>query len=150
MLFVFTFFPSDLTSVWQPTRLPRPWDSPGKNTGVGCHFLLQCMKVKHESKVAQSCPTLSDPMDHSLPGSSVHGIFQAGVLEWDAIALSEIFNTQLGLSLLLVLTQSLWHPTESKCSKNSVEWILTVLTVSISPFPPFTLGHPPFPWHQFS
>ena len=59
------------------TRHPRPWDSPGKNTGVGCHFLLQCMKVKSESDVAQSCPTLSDPMDCSLPGSSVHGIFQA-------------------------------------------------------------------------
>ena len=59
----------------QPTRLPCPWDSPGKNTGVGCHFLLQCMKVKSESEVAQSCPTLSDPMDCSLPGSSVHGIF---------------------------------------------------------------------------
>ena len=57
----------------QPTRLPRPWDSPGKNTGVGCHFLLQCMKVKSESEVAQSCPTLFDPMDCSLPGSSVHG-----------------------------------------------------------------------------
>ena len=69
----------------QPTRLSRPWDSPGKNTGVGCHFLLQCMKVKSESEVAQSCPTLSDPMDCSLPGSSVHGIFQARVLEWDAI-----------------------------------------------------------------
>ena len=67
---------------WQPTRLPRPWDSPGKNTGVGCHFLLQCMKVKSESEVAQSCPTLSDLMDCSLPGSSIHGIFQAGVLEW--------------------------------------------------------------------
>ena len=66
---------------WQPTRLRRPWDSPGKNTGVGCHFLLQRMKVKSESKVAQSCPTLSDPMDCSLPGSSVHGIFQARVLE---------------------------------------------------------------------
>ena len=65
----------------QPTRLPRPWDSPGKNTGVGCHFLLQCMKVKIESEVTQSCPTLSDPMDCSLPGSSVHGIFQARVLE---------------------------------------------------------------------
>ena len=63
-----------------------PWDSPGKNTGVGCHFLLQCMKVKSESDVAQSCPTLSDPMDCSLPGSSVHGIFQARVLEWGAIA----------------------------------------------------------------
>ena len=59
----------------QPPRLPRPWDSPGKNTGVGCHFLLQCVKVKSESEVAQSCPTLSDPMDCSLPGSSIHGIF---------------------------------------------------------------------------
>ena len=72
----------------QPTRLPRPWDSPGKNTGVGCHCLLQCMKVKSESEVAQSCPTLSDPMDCSLPGSSAHGIFQARVLEWGAIAFS--------------------------------------------------------------
>ena len=73
---------------WQPTRLPHPWDSPGKNTGVGCHFLLQCMKVKSESEVSQSCPTLSDPMDCSLPGSSIHGIFQARVLEWGAIAFS--------------------------------------------------------------
>ena len=72
----------------QPTRLPRPWDSPGKNTGVGCHFLLQCMKVKSESKVTQSCPTLFDPMDRSLPGSSIHGIFPARVLEWVAIAFS--------------------------------------------------------------
>jgi len=72
----------------QPTRLPRPWDSPGKNTGAGCHFLLQCMKVKSESKVAQSCPTLSDLMDCSLPGSSVHGVCQARVLEWVAIAFS--------------------------------------------------------------
>ena len=72
----------------QPTRLPHPWDSPGKNTGVGCHFLLQCMTVKSESEVAQSCPTLSDPMDCSLPGSSAHGIFQARVLEWGAIAFS--------------------------------------------------------------
>ena len=70
---------------WQLTRLPRPWDSPGKNTGVGCHFLLQCMKVKSESEVAQSYPTLSDPMDCSPPGSSFHGIFQARVLEWDAV-----------------------------------------------------------------
>ena len=74
----------------QPTRLPGPWDSPGKNTGVGCHFLLQCMKVKSESEVAQSCLTLRDPMDCSLPGSSVHGIFQARVLEWGAIAFSEL------------------------------------------------------------
>ena len=71
---------------WQPTGLPHPWDSPGKNTGVGCHFLLQC--VKSESEVAQSCPTLSDPMDCSPPGSSIHGIFQARVLEWGAIAFS--------------------------------------------------------------
>ena len=66
----------------------RPWDSPGKNTGVGCHFLLQCVKVKCESEVTQSCPTLCDPMDCILPGSSVHGIFQARVLEWVAIAFS--------------------------------------------------------------
>ena len=72
----------------QPNRLPRLWDSPGKNTGVGGHFLLQCMKVRSESEVAQSCPTLSDPVDCSLPGSSIHGIFQARVLEWGAIAFS--------------------------------------------------------------
>ena len=72
----------------QPTRLPRPWDSPGKNTGVDCHFRLQCMKLKSESEVAQSCPTLSDPMDCRLPGSSIHGIFQARVLEWGVIAFS--------------------------------------------------------------
>ena len=73
---------------WQPTRLPRPWDSPGKNTGVGCHFLLQCIKVKSESEDTQPCPTLSDPMDCRPPGSSVHGIFQAKILEWGAIAFS--------------------------------------------------------------
>ena len=72
----------------QPTRLPRPWDSPGKNTGVGCHFLLQCRKVKSESEVTQSSPTPRDPMDCSAPGSSAHGIFQARVLEWGAIAFS--------------------------------------------------------------
>ena len=77
----------------QPTKLPSPWDSPGKNTGVGCHFLLQCMKVKSESEVAQPCPTLSDPMDCSPPGSSVRGIFQARVLEWGAIAFSEMGAT---------------------------------------------------------
>ena len=77
----------------QPTRLPRPWDSPGKNTGVGCRFLLQCMKVKSKSEVAQSCRTPSDPMDCSLPGSSLHGIFQARVLEWGAIAFSAQFSS---------------------------------------------------------
>ena len=72
----------------QPTRLPCPWDSPGKNTGVGCRFLLQCMKVKSESEVTQSCPTLRDPMDCSLPSATIHGIFQARVLEWGAITFS--------------------------------------------------------------
>ena len=75
---------------WQPTRLPRPWDSPGKSTVVDCPFLVQCRKVKRESEVTQSCPTLSDPMDCSLPGSSAHGIFQARVLELVAIAFSDI------------------------------------------------------------
>ena len=79
-------------------QAPRPWDSPGKSTGVGCHFLLQCMKVKSESEVALSCRTLCDPMDCSLPGSSVHGIFQARVLEWVAIhdAKSQFTRKDLG------------------------------------------------------
>ena len=101
----------------QPTRLPRPWDSPGKNTGVGCHVLLQCMKVRSEREVAQSCPTLCDPMDCSLPGSSVHGIFQARVLEWGAIAFSlSIINSQSLLKLMsieLVMPSNhliLYHP----------------------------------------
>ena len=85
----------------QPTRLPRPWDSPGKNTGVGCHFLLQCMKVKSESKVAQSCPTLRDPMDRSLPGSSVHGILQAGVLS--GVPLARAKKKQLLLFFIPIL-----------------------------------------------
>ena len=72
-----------------PTRLPHPWDSPGKNTGMGCHFLLQCMKAKSESEDAQLYPTPSDSMDCSPPGSSIHGIFQARVLEWVVIAFSE-------------------------------------------------------------
>ena len=77
----------------QPTRLPHPWNSPGKNTGVSCYFLLQCMKVKSESDVAQSLPTLRNPVDCSLSGSSIHGILQARVLEWGAIAFS-ICNTK--------------------------------------------------------
>ena len=87
----------------QPTRLPRPWDSPGKNPGVGCHFLLQCMKVKSENEVAHLCPTLHDPTDCSPPGSSVHGIFQARALEWGTItsALRHVQNqlSQLDTSL---------------------------------------------------
>ena len=76
------------------TAVPRPWDSPGKNTGVGCHFRLHCMKVNCESEVAQLCPTLSDPVDCNLPGSSIHGIFQARVLEWGAIAFSSVKPNQ--------------------------------------------------------
>ena len=76
----------------QPTRLLHSWDSPGKNTGVGCRFLLQCMKVKSESEVAQSCLTLSDPMDCSPPGSSIHGIFQ----EWGAV--HGVAQSRTGLS----------------------------------------------------
>ena len=94
----------------QPTRLCRPWDSPGKNTGVGCHFLLQCMKVKSESEVAQLRPTLCDPMDCSLPGSSIHGIFQATVLEWGAIAFSHAF--------LWGLRNSLAHSLVFCCDQN--------------------------------
>ena len=78
----------------------RLWDSPGKYTGVGCHFLLQCMKVKSESEVTQSCPTLSDPMDWSLPGSSAHGIFHARVLEWVAIAFSNAWQWKVKVKSL--------------------------------------------------
>ena len=91
---------------WQPTRLPCPWDPPGKNTGVGCHFLLQCMKVKSEREVAQLCPTLHDPMDCSPPGSSVHGIFQARVLKWDAIAFSGKTSLSVLKSLKLKLVET--------------------------------------------
>ena len=88
---------------WQPIRFPRPWDSPGKNTGVGCHFLLQCMKVKSETEVAQSCLILSDPMDCSLPDFSVHGIFEVGVLEWGAIAFSDSCYCRAYLITVLIL-----------------------------------------------
>ena len=99
----------------QPTRLPRPWHSPGKNTGVGCHFLFQCMKVKSESEVAQSCPTLRDPMDCSPPGSSVHGIFQARVLEWGAIAFPALhINSQLLFAVCIKAPRS-YRP-RSGCS----------------------------------
>ena len=115
----------------QPTRLPCPWDSPGKNTGVGCHCLLQGMKVKSESEVVQSCPTLSDPMDCSLPGSSIHGIFQARVLEWGAIALLFSF----GVSGFLYLVCTLGY-----------EALVIFLTFSQTPtvdmrFPPFLPSH---------
>ena len=99
--------------------LPCPWDSPGKNTGVGCHFLLQCTKVKSESEVAQSCLTLSDPMDCSLPGSSIHGIFQARVLQWGAIAFSRVTLDRMGrtglseeVTLLRDLSEACWSGEE--------------------------------------
>ena len=110
-------------------QAPPPWDSPGKNTGVGCHFLLQCMKVKSESEVAQSCPTLSDPKDCSLPGSSVHGIFQAGALEWGAIAFSSLMlklsNYALGwwnpkASDLLSQGQNVWRA--GLCVQSCTQW----------------------------
>ena len=88
----------------QPTRLPCPWDSPVKNTGMGCHFLLQCMKGKSESEVAQSCPTLSNLMDRSLPGSSIHWIFQAIVLEWDATAFSMYLYSLFNLYIVVCIS----------------------------------------------
>ena len=104
----------------QPTRLRHPWDSPGKNTGVGCHFLLQCMKEKSESAVAQSCPTLSDPMDCSLPDSSVHGIFQARVLEWGAIAFSNLIPAYSGWQDM-VIPMNLMEITH--CPTLTVKWV---------------------------
>ena len=93
-----------------PTRLFCPWGFPGKNAGVGCHCLLQCMKVESESEVAQSCPTLSDPMDCSLPGSSVHGIFQERVLEWGAIAFSMDFTSFYLMSFFCSgIPSRMWH-----------------------------------------
>ena len=78
-----------------PPGSPSLVHSPGQNTGVGCHFLLQCMKVKSESEVAQLCLTFRDPMGCSPPGSSTHGIFQVRILEWVAIVFSGgIFPTQ--------------------------------------------------------
>ena len=111
-----------------PPRLPRPWDSPGKNTGVGCHFLLQCMKVKNGSEVAQSCLTLSNPMDCSPPGSSTHGIFQARVLESGAIAFSAFIvgGLQNGTAISedsLVISYKTKH-TRNIQSSNSTSWYL--------------------------
>ena len=98
-------------------QAPRPWDSPGKNTGVCCNFLLQCMKMKSESEVAQSCLTLSDPMDCSPPGSSIHGIFQARVLEWGTIAFSAM-DMSLSKFLELVIDRKSWHATVYGVSKS--------------------------------
>ena len=109
----------------QPTRLPSPWDSPGKNPGVSCHFLLQCMKVKSESEVAQSCPTLSDPIDCSLPGSSLQKIFQARVLKWGDIAFSDSNCSMINYIMMCLLT--LFQPLIIFCISNEVVWALTVI-----------------------
>ena len=93
----------------QPTRLLHPWDSPGKNTGVGGCFLLQRMKAKSETEVTQSCPTVRDPMDCSPPGSSVHGTFQARVLEWGAIAFSAFLPTRVLFAFSRVLPELKGH-----------------------------------------
>ena len=116
---------------WQPTRLHRPWDFPGKNIGVGCHFLLQCMKVKSESEVAQSCPILSDPIDCSLPSSSVHEIFQARVSEWGAIAFSKIHPSRCLIFFLSIYSvkRDLSNMTSSSLSRGS--WIMIKLSVNI-------------------
>ena len=124
-----------------------PWDSPAKNIGVGCHFLLQCMKVKSESEVTQSCPTLSDPMDFSPPGSAIHGIFQARVLEWGAIAFSHCIMSIVKFSffqmkkyifllvLLLFLFIYLWS--RYNCFKmllvSAVQHCESAISIHISP-----------------
>ena len=129
----------------QPTRLLRPWDSPGKSTGVGCHFLLQCMKVKSESEVTQSCPTLSNNMDCSLPGSSVHGIFQARVLEWGATAFSKaqlkyplwenFFFFLIRQSPLYPISESLLQAIHFKCQvRLFISFVKISFTISVSTF----------------
>ena len=131
----------------QPTRLPRPWDSPGKSTRVGCHFLLQCMKVKSDSEVAQSCPTLSNPMDCSPPGSSAHGVFQARALEWAPVPSPSLMLTtakspwQTMLPGANHLTSEppfshLWNGTKTSTSLTEYEtrWKLKALEVPRSPW----------------
>ena len=119
----------------QPTRLRHPWDSPGKNTGVGCHFLLQCMKVKSESEITQLCLTLRNPMDCSLPGSSIHGIFQARVLECVAIAFSEysgLISFRIGWLDLLAIQGTLKSLLQHHSSKASILWCSAFFIVQVS------------------
>ena len=121
---------------WQPTRLRHPWDSPGKNTGVGCHFLLQCMKVKSESQVPQSCLALHDPMDCSLPGSSAHVIFQARVLEWGAIAFSKLAPQQVVIWMVIFLfaslsLQELGKPDHLLGHSPAFQWYLNLTLVKV-------------------
>ena len=139
----------------QPTRLGHPWDSPGKNTVVGCHFLLQCMKVKGESEVAQSCLTLSDPMDCSLPGSSVHGIFQARVLEWGAIAFSKLASVWVNKSQNTLQKSVFWwfkifgvtYALKFSGSYSPSVWQLNKILAEIFRFSRSLETHP---WYSFS
>ena len=136
----------------QPTSMPRPWDSPGKNTGVGCHFLLQCMKVKSESEVAQSCPTLSYPMDCSLPGSSVHGggILQARILEWIVISFSKGSSRPRDQTHVSCITKVLYylshqgspnlHTDGSQTSPLQDRHLLAPVSASHEPVSPSALG----------
>ena len=123
-------------SVWPqrrpPTTLLCPWDSPGKNTGVGCHFRLQCVKVKSESEVAQSHPTLSDLMDCSPPGSPVPGIFQARVLEWVAISFSNMDHySAIKRNEVLITCHNMDEPQRHYASERS--WSKKV-TYCMTPF----------------
>ena len=134
----------------QPTRLPRPWDSPGKNTGVGCRFLLQCMEVKSESEVAQSSPTLCDHMDCSLPGSSVHGIFQTRILEWVAISFSKGSSRPRDQTHVSCITKVLYylshqgspnlHTDGSQTSPLQDRHLLAPVSASHEPVSPSALG----------
>ena len=125
---------------WQPTRPRSPWDSLGKNTGVGCHFLLQCMKVKSESEVAQSCPTLSDPMDCSLPDFSVHGIFQARVLEWGAIAFSQFLLAVSEIKRRLLLGRKAMTNLDSILKSRGITLLTKVHLVKAMVFPVVMYG----------
>ena len=129
----------------QPTRFPRPWDSPGKNTGAGYHFLFQCMKVKSEREVAQSCPTLSDPVDCSLPGSSDHEILQTRVLEWGAIAFSIHVSILFQIIFLVWLLQSIEE--SSVCYTVGPCWlsILIKQCIHVNPKHPVCPCPSPFP-----
>ena len=124
---------------WQPTRLPRPWDSPGKNTGVGCHFLLQCMKVKSKREVAQSCPTLSDPMDCSPPGSSIHGIFQARVLEWVPLPSPSLIATQFQMKWIHYISLIQPWRTDTNTLLPKDQWYKNGIPIKTSFWPSVTI-----------
>ena len=120
----------------QPTRLPSPWDSPGKNTGVGCHFVLQCMKVKSESEVAQLCLTLNDPMDYSPPGSFIHGMFQATVLAWGAIAFSALYASSFRILIVIFSILKSFASPPIFCFHTMMHTCLLTLKLVYSNFPP--------------